>query len=288
MKHKLLSLCIAAAAAFAGNASAAVNFAYNGPIKIKFSNWENLSIPATCAGPTTLGTECADGVEDNYGVLAITQILTDDGFNTVLWSTGQGGSYLSGIFYGLDVHKVTAGVGTFQVESTGGFLDIYETSNPLNASQGTGGYYNTNAVTHDEYTGISDTGSLYLKLQFVSGINPADGATTVTGNFNALSLPTKGDAASYLDVLGGSAADKFDTDGFSTAFGNRDMLSTSVFCTNGQLACPGQPGVKQGDWDLLSEDPVRANMVPEPGALLLVGTSLLGLGLARRRAKKSA
>jgi hypothetical protein len=103
--------------------------------------------------------------------------------------------------------------------------------------------------------------------------------TTLNADFNATTLPTAGTAQAYYNVVGGSLASKFDTDTLPTAFGTRDFFAQNTFCPNGATSC----GLPVGDWQLLSNDPIRAFVVPEPTTLAVLGFGLLGLGFAVRR-----
>ncbi len=275
---KLLASAVALAAALtAAQVNAAPAFTlggYTGDIVIKFQNWESFT-----AGPVQ-GSE-------NFGILSITSIQAGDGSGQQLWVQGQSGAELTGVFRDITVlsSTVTAG-GDLNVKSTGGLLDLYINNAGSftaagGATQGTAGYAAC-PITLDCYNGISNVGGdLFLSLAFASGIDPANPAVTVDGDFDGATFPTTGDAAGYLNVTGGTYAENFDNDGFVTAFGLRDMFFQNDFCPNGTPTCT--PGGPVGNWELLSDDPVRAQFIPEPGSLALLGIALLGFAGLRRR-----
>jgi hypothetical protein len=285
MKKLAIALGVAGALA-ASQASAAPLFSftggYTGPFVIKFSNFEGFS-----------SAVLAPGVE-NFGILKISSIL-DDNANTI-WSDGQNGAELTGVFRDIIIDSITPVLsGTtptgFSVKSTGGLLDIYiNPTGSLNAAggpaQGLTGYTDAGCLPGDGcYDGISNVGAggVFLNLAWRGGIDPTDSDITVDGDFDLASFPSTGDAAGFLDVIGGPYAGRFDTNGQPTAFGPADLFSQNDFCPNGSPAC-GTVGTLPTRFPFLSEDPVRGVVIPEPGTLALLGISLLGLvGLRRKK-----
>ena len=128
MKKTLLSLGVAATlGATAMSASALPAFSlgsYTGDIEIKYSNFESFN------GPLVAGTE-------NYGIVKITSIV-DANTSDTLWSDGNGGAELTGIFNGIVIKTVTPSGGQFVIDSTGGLLDIY--INPFGSFSAAGGF----------------------------------------------------------------------------------------------------------------------------------------------------
>ncbi|MBN8507422.1 MAG: PEP-CTERM sorting domain-containing protein [Burkholderiales bacterium] len=280
---KKLAFAVALSAIFAaGQAAAVPTFSlaggYTGAIKIKFTNWESFNSSFPSPGDV------------NYGILKITSIESDDGNNTQLWNDGKDGGEITGIFRDITVAS-TSGTGPVNIKSSGGLLDIY--INPLGsfaaaggASQGSSGYTDAGCATNGScYDGISNVamGGLFLSLAWASGIDAGNGAITIDGDLDGGTFPGTGDAAGFLNVTGGLYASNFDSNGLPSAFGARDMFAQNDFCVNGAVGCAFP---SQGDWQLVSEDPVRAFFIPEPGSLALVGLSLFGIAAVGRRSAR--
>jgi hypothetical protein len=272
-------------ALFASSAIAVPSFSFknipagwDGTFEIKYQNYESFS------GPLAVDVV-------NFGILKITSI-EDPLTGNALWQDTDAGAELVGVFTGIIVKTITPSGGQFVVDSTGGFLDVY--INPAGSfatagafAQGMSGYTDIacaiGTLCYDGITNVAG-GGLFLSLEFAAVGVVADPTITVSGTFNSLTTPQTGTAQGYLDITGGLYAGMFDSNG---QLGGSDFFNQNSFCTPGEPGCAslasagGTPA--QGGWALRSNDPVRGQVVPEPGILALLAISLLGVAGFRRR-----
>lgn len=312
MKFSQFATTLALAAASATAAAAPLQLK-PGPVYVQFNNLEQAGLINT-SGFATVNLGKLDGVDQtltsgqsefNWGVFNVSTVQlggiatdhVDISGGTPYFADTLSGGQVHGIFYGFQLNCANP-VGCTKL--SGGYIDLYWTDNSANnitASELNGGYSFANRTGFNTATKFTD-GVLLARLGYQAGAINGDSTTTVTSSLDPLNLSGVGQAdgfASIMDVNGdgvingadGSWASVLDANWFyvdpngnGTAgeVGETRDLRFSTFYQN--LDSWDNGAAVQG---LRSNDPARAFVLPEPGSVALVGLSLLGLGMARRR-----
>ena len=244
----------------------------------------------------TLGTN-----ETTWGVGYLETITSFD--NASKWIAGTEDGYLYYMIYGIADLSVIAnpsmGYDIYNVGATGGVadgkihLDIFYSPTKIAAIDQQKNANPNDRTGFNSYAAFAGLGPAYLQLSFGQGIQLTDRSeTAVDEKISTLvqhtqgdKLPTSGSGAFFLDVIGGTAASQWNTNGqsghdMSGNFTLRPNFGFGAGCTEAQVSA----GTCFAG---LINDPILTTKVPEPGSLALLGLGLAGMaGLRRRRAAK--
>lgn len=214
----------------------------------------------------------AIGSEDTWGIFQVTGIISNDGFNTLLWTQGSGGEYITGMFHGLEDAVVNGGTTASKVEahSTGGSVQFYVDNTLANYSAGAalGAAGRTGAAS---FTGATN-GTLWLDMNFAGTADSDYSGLAYQSNFSTASL--NGSGSGYLDVVGGSYAGQIKKGTETDLDGNkRDAFLQSTYSPNSNAP----------SWTVTNRGGLDTNVIPEPASLALFGLGLAGLASLRRR-----
>jgi len=278
---------VALAFGIAAPASAGVELV-SGDLKITFNAYDagTINYPGTNTVHCTSVASCdavpgirpapgAIGSEDTWGIFSVASITSlSTGQN--IYVSGQNGTYLTGVFGGISDTFVEGFSGrsgqSTRALGTGGWLRMYENTTNYNASFGPEARQGQFG-----YTGITD-GSLYLSAVFGAGVYGGLPEYTYLSEFTTNSYG--GRSEGFLDVVGGSAAEQFNTNAqVDPNNGTHDLYLQTTF----------RPTINPNDpkgWTVIAAGQADG-AIPEPGSLALLGLGFAGLaGLRRRRAAK--
>jgi hypothetical protein len=285
---KIAGVVAGAALALGLSAPASAVVLTAGNLKITLNAYDS----GTLGYGNTAGTKCtsaaacdavaqnapfAIGSEDTWGIFSV-QSITNLTTGQDIFTVGEGGKYLTGVFGGIVDTAVSVNVDpifgpTTSAGAVGGWLKMYETNANYTPAQGP-----SKRIGVDGYEGISDIGgALALSATFGTGVLGGNSEFTYLSTYNNNTISGGGQA--YLDVTGGTWASEFDTNAQFDPNGNAHDLFLKV--TFGQTGGSAGTG-----WTVDATGDVQGAIggeVPEPASLALFGLGLAGLAALRRR-----
>lgn len=214
----------------------------------------------------------ADGTEDAFGTFQINKITDEN--NNVLWSMASTGQQLAVFYYGVDdvmLSYINLATTYSELLAIGLKADMYlydsQVYNPnLGTSGRTGGSSYTNVTVGEKVLELVGATEYIDYPVFTRAYELQEYGYASTGAFTG---------TAYLDVVGGSWFDNWNTNTFPVMLGGdfADVRFTFTTFDNNQAADWLIRGVATGD----------ANVVPEPSTSLMLGLGLLAMSYASRR-----
>lgn len=228
--------------------------------------------------------------EDAWGIFRVTEISTPGG-GTTLWSNGDNGDHLAGIFYNVLDHIVTQtgsttqdirSIGVGGAEGTQIRVQLYDIA--ANAVLGAP----SARTAAGAYPGVTGTAAqLFLDVLLVTGgAVTGDPVTELASTFDTST--TSGVSVAFGDIVGGFGAAMFGgglgliptnnagSGLFADLRMNFDTAPIQSIATLGP-DCTGSLATC-AQWTVKFNDPVEAMAIPQPSSLLLLGASLMSLG----------
>jgi hypothetical protein len=228
-------------------------------------------------GTIPLGNQIQSGILDESLITGPGQTLRGVGFvQTIaqgLTKTWQDGNNGRSLYFVFDNYLSTAATAFPVADFTGGTATFYSVPSNFvidNTSL-------SNAINSVKTAGTTGTGKVFLATQGAPE-DPA-GDTLISQIITGSSLLnfTAGRGDGFLDVTGGDADVNFATRTFANAFDSpvpfSDMSLTSDFSAGSTIPGAGVSGSAT----------LKANAVPEPISLGVLGVAMAALGVARRR-----
>lgn len=312
-------LCFAFLVLFGASMAEALTFrhTFSGPVRMKFENWD-MGVVYTNVPGNTVGSANVNALaqvpyaigpgghfydinglrddqvgynaavrEDTWGIARLVRIENAANSSDVLWLDGDADEEIMVMLHGgIDVavapNVFLPGQTYIQVEQLK--FNFYEQAFGTFAAAGgeqqgalgrtgfagynavTGGTLLWSATLNKGFAGIIGAGN----AGFLSVFTPDASGRTGSGSFQVL-----------LDLVGGTLQPNWDLD---TQINGADFFTLGTTAPNDGSSVP-IAGLGNGRWTVFSDDPIRANVIPEPVTLLgtLLGLGGLG-GYVRRRA----
>ncbi|MBE3096615.1 MAG: PEP-CTERM sorting domain-containing protein [Planctomycetes bacterium] len=277
---------------------------YSGPAGIypRIDTAAGLAVFTAAGGIVSTAPGSVAG-EDGWGVFTVDQILTGtvlgpnsiQATGTILWSNGQDGAELVGMFYGLNDVNLRINVdGSQTVDSAGMLYDFYaQTLGTFNPNQGSAGRTGAGAyltvggpggvggasnwVGGDAATGFIAplTGVAPPNIEQKSGFDPTLAVPFAAGRADVFFDVTRGDLGPGMPVtLDTNFFQGADSTGPTTA----DIYLAITTYANNPKNVPGG-----FDWTVTSSDPASTSVTPEPATMVLVALGGLGVLFGRKR-----